>query len=78
MATINEKMTSIANAIREKTGKTDKLTLDDMAVEIASISAGDGLNFEVVGGTTQPANPKENTIWINTDVEITRWYFSAT
>ena len=36
------------------------------------------LNFEVVGGTTQPTNPKENTIWVNTSTEITRWYFSAT
>lgn len=36
-----------------------------------------GLNFEIVGGTTQPTNPKENTIWINTDEEITGWVFSA-
>ena len=36
-----------------------------------------GLNFEVVGGTTQPTNPKENTIWINTDAKITSWVFSA-
>lgn len=36
------------------------------------------LNFEVIGGTTEPTNPKENTIWVNTDVEITGWYFSAT
>lgn len=36
-----------------------------------------GLNFEVVGGTTQPKNPKKNTIWINTAQEITSWDFSA-
>lgn len=36
------------------------------------------LNFKVVGGTVQPDNPKENTIWINTDTEITSWDFSAT
>ena len=35
------------------------------------------LNFKVVGGTTAPANPKENTIWVNTDAEITSWIFSA-
>ena len=40
--------------------------------------SGSELNFEVVGGTTQPENPKENTIWINTDTEITEWIFSAT
>ena len=38
---------------------------------------GTSLNFKVVGGTTAPSNPKENTIWINTDVEITRKYFQA-
>ena len=38
---------------------------------------GAGLNFKVVGGTTQPANPKENTIWVNTSNEITGWIFSA-
>lgn len=32
--------------------------------------SGGGLNFKVVGNP-QPANPKENTIWINTDVDIT-------
>ena len=39
--------------------------------------AGAGLNFKVVGGTTQPANPKENTIWVNTSEEITSWVFSS-
>ena len=36
------------------------------------------LNFTVVGGTSQPSNPIENTIWVNTDAEITSWVFSAT
>lgn len=36
------------------------------------------LNFNVVGGATQPTNPAENTIWVNTDTEITGWIFSAT
>lgn len=40
-------------------------------------SGGGGLNFSVVGGLTQPANPKENTIWVETDVPITIWTFSA-
>ena len=38
---------------------------------------GAGLNFSIVGGTTQPASPKENTIWINTDLEITGWAFDT-
>lgn len=37
-----------------------------------------GLNFQVIGGTTAPNNPKENTIWVNTSTEITDWVFSAT
>ena len=34
------------------------------------------LNFKVVGGT-KPSNPKENTIWVNTDTAITGWHFGA-
>lgn len=40
---------------------------------------GDGglpLNFKVVGGTTQPANTKENTLWVNTNEKITTWVVS--
>ena len=36
-----------------------------------------GLNFKVVGGTSQPTNPKENTIWVNTSTTITGYVFSA-
>ena len=78
MSTIYEKMTAVADAIREKTGGTEPLTLDDMAVEIAGISTGVELNFDVVGGTTEPTNPTENMIWVNTDVEIPYFEFSAT
>lgn len=38
---------------------------------------GSPLNFKVLGGTTAPENPKENTIWVNTDTEITFTLFSA-
>ena len=38
----------------------------------------DLLNFEVVGGTSAPANPKENTIWVNMSTKIADWHFSAT
>lgn len=37
-----------------------------------------GLNFKIVGGTSEPSNPRENTIWVNTDQKITSWIFSAT
>lgn len=39
---------------------------------------GSDLNFNVVGGTSQPANPKENTIWVNTGTTISGWVFSST
>ena len=35
------------------------------------------LNFKIVGGAIQPGNPKENTIWVNTQTEISGWVFSA-
>ncbi len=37
MATVNEKMTAIADAIRAKTGGTEPLTLDDMAADIPKV-----------------------------------------
>lgn len=36
------------------------------------------LNLKVVGGTTAPENPRENTIWVQTDIPISSWAFSAT
>lgn len=75
MSTIYNKMTAIADAIREQTGETGKLSLDDMATSIGNIS---GTNFSVVGGITEPVNPKENTIWVDTSTSITSWIFSAT
>lgn len=39
---------------------------------------GGGLNIKVVGGTTKPANPRDNTIWVNTSVAITGYVLSPT
>lgn len=39
---------------------------------------GAGLNFKVVGGTAQPASPKENTVWINTSAAVNGYIFSPT
>lgn len=47
------------------------------AIERAIPVGGAVLNFKVVGGTAEPVGPKENTIWVNTDVEISDWAFSA-
>jgi hypothetical protein len=43
-----------------------------------NVGGGDNLNFKIVGSTTQPSNPKENTIWIETGYIIHAWDFSAT
>lgn len=32
-----------------------------------------GVDLYVVGGTTRPASPKNNTIWVDTDTQITGW-----
>lgn len=41
-------------------------------------SSGNGdLNFQIVGGTTAPSDPKENDIWVNTDRDIPEWVFSS-
>ena len=34
------------------------------------------LPFRVIGGTTQPSNPKDGTIWVKTSVPITRTEFA--
>lgn len=47
---------------------------------IFNVTGGGGtsLNFKIVGGTSQPTAPKENTIWVNTSVAIPAWELSAT
>ena len=37
---------------------------------------GAGLNFAIAGGTVAPTNPRENTIWVDTDIPITGWSLS--
>lgn len=40
-------------------------------------SGGTSLNLNIVGGTTRPANPAENTIWVNTNVAISSYAFMS-
>lgn len=61
MATVNEKMTAIADAIRDKTGETEALTLDGMAENVSNVyEAGKKAeynefwdNFNTGNGSTQ-------------------------
>jgi hypothetical protein len=72
-------LTAIGDATRSKTGKTATLSPFEMIEEITNIeinSGNAGLNFKIVGSTTKPNNPSENTIWIDTDTEINGWFFS--
>lgn len=76
---LDSDLTSVGNAIRSKGGTSAGLSFPaGMVSAIGAISTGVELNFDVVGGTSQPINPKENTIWVNTSKTITDWVFSAT
>lgn len=41
------------------------------------VGGGAALNYKIVEGTTEPSNPSENTIWVNTDIAITDYVFST-
>ena len=69
-----EKLSAIGDAIRVQSGKTELLTLDQMPEEIINLQS---LAFEVVGNP-KPDTPKENTIWVDTDVPIGKWFFRET
>lgn len=71
---LTDKLTAIGDAIRVQSGKTEKIPLSQMPTEIINLQS---LNFEVVGNP-KPQNPKENTVWVNTDVAIPNWTLSAT
>lgn len=78
-ANLQTACTEVSNAytaISEKGGTLPgSLNIVNLPTAIDSIS---GLNFEVVGGTSAPANPVANTIWVNTSTAITSYYFSST
>ena len=52
---LTDKLTAIANAIRAKTGGTDTLTLDEMALEIGNIGGSDE-NALIDGSITEYSN----------------------
>lgn len=71
-------LTSIADAIRSKSGSSQKLTFPDEFVSaINNISTGMEPTFNIVGSTSQPSSPTENTIWINTSTTISKWQISS-
>lgn len=44
---------------------------------ILNVTTGSALNYRVVGGTTEPENQIDNTIWVPTDVDIPKHEFSV-
>ena len=44
MSQLNEKMTALADAIRAKSGMTDKLTIDGMKAAVTNLSIGSGID----------------------------------
>lgn len=70
---LTEKLTAVADAIRDMSGSSEKLTLAAMPEQIRNLQS---LNFQIVGNP-RPETAAENTIWIDTDEEITGWVFSA-
>ena len=71
-------LTIVADAIRTKGETSAQLVFPDgFVTAIGDIKTGAELNFEVVGGTSRPANPKENTIWVNTSTAISGWAFGT-
>ena len=65
----------IADAIRTVNEINDQLILPNDFV--SKILSSQSLNFNIVGGIDEPTNPKENTIWIHTDIDIPNWSIAA-
>ena len=51
---------------------------DRSGAAITGTMTGGGLGLTVTGGTTRPASPAANTIWVNTSTAIGNWYVQNT
>ena len=72
-------LTIVADAIREKGKTSEQLVFPSGFVEaIENMKGGGDLNFEIVGGETEPESPVENTIWIKTGISISGFVFGQT
>lgn len=65
-------LTFIADSIRNR---SETVTTDELIFPDGFVNAINNIRT-IVGGTTQPSNPIEDTIWINTDVPITKVEFN--
>lgn len=67
---LTDKLKAIADAIRGKTGKTDTLTLDQMATEITDIQIG--------GDSGSSLETCAVNFFNNTSVDVVIWYVTVT
>lgn len=71
--TVKSDIANAFNAVGNKYGSYGSTSSSNLANAIESIPNGVFLNFEIVGGTTEPSYPDNNTIWVKTDTTITGW-----
>lgn len=69
-------LTGVADTIRETAGTSELIPFPEGWKTAIRALSGIGMNLHVVGGTTQPTDAKENTIWVNTSVDIGKWTVS--
>lgn len=74
---VNEKMTAIANAIRAKTGGTEPLSLDQMAIAIAGLSGG-GADINAKIAASLPSEVTDGQIVIVSSTAAENIYFGYT
>lgn len=77
MATVNEKMTALADKIRSKTGVTSKLSIDGMIDTLDSI-AGGGASVETCTVTLVNESPVSGSDYIVHYIDETQNYKQAT
>lgn len=77
---LGESCADMFNAYRKIQNKggtvPDVQSMGNLPWAVDTIPTGVQLNFQVVGGTAAPANPGENTVWVNTGQAITGYCFS--
>ena len=73
MATVNEKMTALAEAIRAKSGVTGKLSLDGMKTAVDGIQTGSGEGETVLYSTIYTGvEVPTNDMGVDGDIYIVR------
>lgn len=65
-------------AIITNADKLDGKTLDEIKDELRQEIYNEMINYSVVGGLTEPSNPTNNMIWVQTDQPITNHIFRNT